>query len=1295
MTVGTTIYTAVVGCGVATQLFHVPLLLAQKQLFTLKTIVEKAGPKPIDTINKTYRTNIRWANDIQSVINDEDIELACLEAGKHVLVDKPVTPTYAEAAELARIAQRCNRQLLTFQNRRLDGDFLTVKKLIEERAIGEVYEVESQGEQGTYTKRGHDVQEGQMKKHMSPWEPEFGVEPKSQWGEIEVQNGDGLFEFDFLPTLKGEYNRIYPNIAGVLEGKEEPLVRWEESAAVVQILQLAFQTPTAAYTPEARWGQASTILGNTLYVHGGKTDPYNAYTYSSAPGTNDLLSLDLSSSFAISDPPWTYVSGSSVSSTSQGPSVAFHSLTAFDERTMLLFGGDGGSSMSLPSTSNSAWLLNISGSSTPTWVEQPEGWASEPVRSIRHSAAGSFGRVWIIGGEKADGSNLPVVGNFVFQPTVPSFDLLPTDNAPPILIGHAAVRLGANLMLVFGGYDLSSNTMVNMSILWFVDTSLPIPVWTTSTAVGDVPTPRREFAFYSDAAILDVSQSPMRWSTINGFEQIGARRNHMAVGIGSQVLIAFGYGTNGPASSSLQMFESGDSSWGDTFIPVPSPTALPSASSPAVTIPANPPTQSGPQISTRSDGVTVPVSQSISQTATTQVTPVTSGASSHNSTPGPIPTKSQSFPPHSTRSHSSGTLLPTASTIPTESADGPSSNLTKIAIGAVVAVIALVGLILCGAYIALRKRRPIWRRGDGTARLISGELGPGGTHERYGTDEPKDIPVAGSSWQALHTPRRQWTLLGLSARPQARARFDILHDEDIREFGDMSGSRTDVRRNGSMGSGRSTWGDIVNASASSLRVVGAALGIGQSPRQSSYSSTPPTAHDTSSREKNVSDPFLNPSERSLKMGPSTGLSISRPRTFRQESSSSLREIVYTNPFEDSANDPLLSQREGDGDGLRSPASREELVGAFRQQDLEDHGDYDDSIIPASFGTYGLAALGRPRSSSELGHSSGSVSSHNATILGSGTATVVGSASSHDHHSTSLLNSTPSAPIRRSDSWWSRFSKGSMRGDRNVQHESFNVVRRLSRSSDRPPKPDPRIDFRDPAPPPVRTMAIIRESGVSPDPSPAEVPLARPPSVIIGSVGAHRRSSSSLVTVQTADSAVLEQMGQLDIIQRVRTASTYHTQSASQDTNSDSIEETSSARPSRRPRLSIVPASPSKTIAESHKESNTPTPSLSEDHGTIVASPTEATSSAGHSSPIKLAAPLQVRPRQRTGTVADRVADYERRMSQANSPTSPRKSPVSGELNNERPRSRVRVEYGFVQRPELFIANPDGRTSPST
>lgn len=285
------------------------------------------------------------------------------------------------------------------------------------------------------------------------------------------------------------------------------------------------------------------------------------YSYSSAPNTNDLLSLDLSSSFALTDAPWTYVAGSSTPSTSQGPSVAFHSLTAFNETAVLAFGGDGGSTMASPSSPNSAWLLDVSSPATPDWFEQPDGWANEPVRSIRHAAASSFGRVWITGGEKADGSNLAVTGHYVFQPSVPSFDQLPTDGAPPVLVGHGALRLGSNVLLVFGGYDPAGNTLVNMDNLWLVDTSLATPVWTSATTEGSAPTPRRDFAYtllgdgrvfihggadatmqtvYSDAAILDVTQTPMHWSSLSGFEQVGPRRNHMAVGIGAQVLIGFG-----------------------------------------------------------------------------------------------------------------------------------------------------------------------------------------------------------------------------------------------------------------------------------------------------------------------------------------------------------------------------------------------------------------------------------------------------------------------------------------------------------------------------------------------------------------------------------------------------------------------------------------------------------------------------------------------------------------------------------------------------------------------------------
>ncbi len=66
-----------------------------------------------------------------------------LEAGKHVVVEKPFVPTSAEAQALIRLAEEKGLLLTVFQNRRFDGDFLTVKQILQSGELGRIVEFQS------------------------------------------------------------------------------------------------------------------------------------------------------------------------------------------------------------------------------------------------------------------------------------------------------------------------------------------------------------------------------------------------------------------------------------------------------------------------------------------------------------------------------------------------------------------------------------------------------------------------------------------------------------------------------------------------------------------------------------------------------------------------------------------------------------------------------------------------------------------------------------------------------------------------------------------------------------------------------------------------------------------------------------------------------------------------------------------------------------------------------------------------------------------------------------------------
>lgn len=305
------------------------------------------------------------------------------------------------------------------------------------------------------------------------------------------------------------------------------------------------------------------VVNGALFIYGGKTDEFNSYSYTSAPNINDVLYLSLTSSFSAQSPPWELVSGSSNSSSSQGPALAWHTLSAFNNSEVLLFGGLPGpnSPTVIVDRADSAALLDVFSRINPRWLLEHLNWGNEPVRRIRHSACTSpSGLVFVFGGEKADGSQTGFSDHFVFDPNSLTFSLLPTNGAPPDIYGHVSIILPDGRILVFGGFCKSQGVLLPFSLIWVFDTTSN--KWAViAVASTSLPSPRMAFVAvllgggkilihggsdanlqtnFADGWILDTTTNPWTWTEVGALSQLGPRRDHFAVTSGSQVIFGFG-----------------------------------------------------------------------------------------------------------------------------------------------------------------------------------------------------------------------------------------------------------------------------------------------------------------------------------------------------------------------------------------------------------------------------------------------------------------------------------------------------------------------------------------------------------------------------------------------------------------------------------------------------------------------------------------------------------------------------------------------------------------------------------
>ena len=214
MSNGAPIRTGIIGFGLAGRVFHAPFL-ATNPAFTISAIATSSEERAAQAAAAHPRAQIVSTDALLALATAGDLDLVvlaspphvhreqaitALEGGAAVVIDKPFAPSVADAEAIIAAGESAQRPLTVFQNRRWDGDFLTVARLLERGALGTVHRFESTFER-------------------------FGAPKRDQWqGQITPAQGGGiLFDLgshlvDQALTLFGPATLEVAELRAVREG---------------------------------------------------------------------------------------------------------------------------------------------------------------------------------------------------------------------------------------------------------------------------------------------------------------------------------------------------------------------------------------------------------------------------------------------------------------------------------------------------------------------------------------------------------------------------------------------------------------------------------------------------------------------------------------------------------------------------------------------------------------------------------------------------------------------------------------------------------------------------------------------------------------------------------------------------------------------------------------------------------------------------------------------------------------------------------------------------------------------
>jgi scyllo-inositol 2-dehydrogenase (NADP+) len=137
--------------GMSGWVFHAPFLKVNPG-FNLYAVWERSK-----NLAEEKYPGIKTFRSLEAMLADDAVELVvvntpnythfgytkkALEAGKHVIVEKPFTITVEEGSELIALAKKQNKKLSVYQNRRYDSDYKTIRKVLSQNLLGDLIEVE-------------------------------------------------------------------------------------------------------------------------------------------------------------------------------------------------------------------------------------------------------------------------------------------------------------------------------------------------------------------------------------------------------------------------------------------------------------------------------------------------------------------------------------------------------------------------------------------------------------------------------------------------------------------------------------------------------------------------------------------------------------------------------------------------------------------------------------------------------------------------------------------------------------------------------------------------------------------------------------------------------------------------------------------------------------------------------------------------------------------------------------------------------------------------------------------------